>query len=96
MSETDVRTRKARFLWLKQELGMTAKEIGELLGKSRSAVLAWAADCRPDAAPKKADLDILQGEVLKRAQADIVTAQEAALAAKRNLAVLQQEFGNAA
>jgi hypothetical protein len=68
MSRTDVSTRKARFQWLRQELGMTNSQIAEILGKAMTTVRGWGADSRPDAAPPEDAIEALKDRLLDDAR----------------------------
>jgi hypothetical protein len=68
MPTADVRTRKARFQWLRQELGMNNRQIAEILGKAKTTVRGWGADSRPDAAPPPEAIDALKDRLLSGAR----------------------------
>jgi hypothetical protein len=83
MPKSDVRTRKARFQWLRQELGMNNRQIAEFLGRAMTTVRGWAADSRPDAAPPENAIEALKDRLLSdaRYEARVANAQLARLEA---------------
>lgn len=87
MSKTDVRTRKARFQWLRQELQMTNAQIAELLGKAMTTVRGWGADSRPDAAPPEDAIEVLKDWLLSGARQEVRVAQD-------QLTRLEREFAD--
>jgi hypothetical protein len=81
--QSDVKIRKARFQWLRQELGMTNGQIAEILGRAMTTVRGWGADSRPDAAPPPEAIEALKDRLLSdaRFEARVANAQLARLEA---------------